>query len=356
MLFNILLIFVVTVNSNHVASATGGISNQHHQQDDAGNYNFGYDVQDPGSHHFRRESGDAYGRVVGSYGLSEADGRHRIVDYVADEYGFRAKVRTNEPGTRSENSAAVEVLKPGHPPGPPRIPNPVVSPAPAPPPPPPADPPSQNILPPPSSVKSYVPYVNAPYNYPYYYSPLPANSLYPLPQNKYPEYIQHPQNPQTIPNPQTIAKFVDPYSYKYVQPLHPTSTHQSQKYSSALVNNPPLLPTQANYNHPADATNYNIGLISSKLPSNYRVVPIPNGIQAVPIDSSSASNLGGGVYQPYNYNVDRNYPRATYPSRDLSYVDTKKQKSYYAYPPTDYRYAGSRQSKSITRVSKSVEQ
>lgn len=41
---------------------------------------------------------------------ADADGRQRRVEYVADEAGFRAKVQTNEVGTKSENSADVEVL------------------------------------------------------------------------------------------------------------------------------------------------------------------------------------------------------------------------------------------------------
>lgn len=50
------------------------------------------------------------GRVTGFYTLQDADGRVRRVEYVADEAGFRAKVQTNEVGTKSENSADVEVL------------------------------------------------------------------------------------------------------------------------------------------------------------------------------------------------------------------------------------------------------
>lgn len=38
------------------------------------------------------------GVKVGSYGLRDIDGRVRVVNYVADAQGFRADVRTNEPG------------------------------------------------------------------------------------------------------------------------------------------------------------------------------------------------------------------------------------------------------------------
>jgi len=85
----------------------GGHSNQFRKQDDYGNYAFGYDIVDPyGANNFRKEHGDAYGAKVGSYGLHDADGRVRIVDYVADKHGFRAKIRTNEPGTANKDPAA----------------------------------------------------------------------------------------------------------------------------------------------------------------------------------------------------------------------------------------------------------
>lgn len=38
------------------------------------------------------------GNKVGSYSLADIDGRARRVDYVADKMGFRAAVKTNEPG------------------------------------------------------------------------------------------------------------------------------------------------------------------------------------------------------------------------------------------------------------------
>ncbi|KAG8182155.1 hypothetical protein JTE90_014564 [Oedothorax gibbosus] len=54
-------------------------------------YGFGYDIKDHhGNQQFRKEHSDGK-RVVGSYGYTDAHGVHRLVDYVADEYGFRAK-------------------------------------------------------------------------------------------------------------------------------------------------------------------------------------------------------------------------------------------------------------------------
>ncbi|XP_064487686.1 cuticle protein 10.9-like [Ornithodoros turicata] len=73
-------------------------------------YNFGYDVADEyGNKHNHQESSDASGVRRGSYGYTTAEGYFRIVDYVADQNGFRATVRTNEPGTASGGSADVTV-------------------------------------------------------------------------------------------------------------------------------------------------------------------------------------------------------------------------------------------------------
>lgn len=64
-------------------------------------YTFGYNSNDLDGSHGHEETGDGAGRVSGRYTLSVADGRTRVVTYVADEFGFRADVVTNEPGTES---------------------------------------------------------------------------------------------------------------------------------------------------------------------------------------------------------------------------------------------------------------
>ncbi|CAG2183450.1 unnamed protein product, partial [Oppiella nova] len=62
-------------------------------------YNFNFEHKDDsGNGQYRRESGDTAGVVRGSYGYTDAYGLYRIVDYVADKDGFRASIRTNEPG------------------------------------------------------------------------------------------------------------------------------------------------------------------------------------------------------------------------------------------------------------------
>lgn len=71
---------------------------------------WGYDINDGyGGAQYHKESGDEYGKRTGSYGYTDAYGVYRQVDYVADEYGFRATIKTNEPGTANESPADVEL-------------------------------------------------------------------------------------------------------------------------------------------------------------------------------------------------------------------------------------------------------
>ncbi|GFS31203.1 cuticle protein 16.8 [Nephila pilipes] len=73
-------------------------------------YKFGYSVKDHHSEQHREEAGNGAGGVVGSYGFTDARGIARQVNYVADHAGFRAQVKTNEPGTANQNPAAVQVI------------------------------------------------------------------------------------------------------------------------------------------------------------------------------------------------------------------------------------------------------
>ena len=77
----------------------------------AGNYAFGYNEDHATGGTFRRESGNAAGQVVGSYGLRDIDGRVRTVNYVADDAGFRAAIATNEPGVEPKDPADVTINK-----------------------------------------------------------------------------------------------------------------------------------------------------------------------------------------------------------------------------------------------------
>ncbi|GFT83376.1 cuticle protein 16.8, partial [Nephila pilipes] len=69
-------------------------------------YKFGYSVKDKHGEQHREEAGDGHA-VRGSYGFTDARGIQRQVNYVADKAGFRAQVKTNEPGTANQNPAAV---------------------------------------------------------------------------------------------------------------------------------------------------------------------------------------------------------------------------------------------------------
>jgi len=71
-------------------------------------YSFGYDIDDGyGTKTHQKEDGDAHGAKRGSYGYTDAYGIYRQVDYVADDHGFRATIKTNEPGTANQSPADV---------------------------------------------------------------------------------------------------------------------------------------------------------------------------------------------------------------------------------------------------------
>ncbi|GFS31204.1 cuticle protein 16.8 [Nephila pilipes] len=78
----------------------------HHPQP----YKFGYSVKDHHGEQHREEAGNGAGGVVGNYGFTDDRGIARQVNYVADHAGFRAQVKTNEPGTANQNPAAVQVI------------------------------------------------------------------------------------------------------------------------------------------------------------------------------------------------------------------------------------------------------
>lgn len=113
----IVLALVVVVRSTVIRYAPAaavvetGDSAQFRSEDNLGNYNFGYNEDHTSGGSFRREAGDALGNVAGSYGLKDADGRLRIVNYVADDYGFRADIQTNEPGVEPEDPSDVTINK-----------------------------------------------------------------------------------------------------------------------------------------------------------------------------------------------------------------------------------------------------
>lgn len=104
--FVCIAVLVATAHAGIVGIASTGASSQHRSEDGLGNYAFAYDEGHATGGTFRKESGNALGVKIGSYGLRDADGRVRTVNYVADAAGFRASVSTNEPGTAPSLPAA----------------------------------------------------------------------------------------------------------------------------------------------------------------------------------------------------------------------------------------------------------
>ncbi|OQR77285.1 cuticular protein-like [Tropilaelaps mercedesae] len=83
-------------------------SKNYRSEDGRGNFNFGYDIEDGlGGGQFRRESGNTAGERRGSYGFRSADGRVRVVHWVADHFGYRAAIVSNEPGVIAHSPADV---------------------------------------------------------------------------------------------------------------------------------------------------------------------------------------------------------------------------------------------------------
>ncbi|GFU26831.1 cuticle protein 16.8 [Trichonephila clavipes] len=86
------------------------IAKHHHPQP----YKFGYEIKDHHGSQHRHEHGDGHGHVQGSYGFTDHRGVHREVHYVADHQGFRATVKTNEPGTANQDPAHVKLHSSAH--------------------------------------------------------------------------------------------------------------------------------------------------------------------------------------------------------------------------------------------------
>lgn len=83
-----------------------GASPSHGPQSVSAPYSFGYVRSQGGGTSFHKESGDASGSKMGSYGIKGADGHIRTVHYVADAGGFRASISSNEPGVDSSKNPA----------------------------------------------------------------------------------------------------------------------------------------------------------------------------------------------------------------------------------------------------------
>ncbi|KAG8186251.1 hypothetical protein JTE90_004227 [Oedothorax gibbosus] len=71
-------------------------------------YSFGYGVDDGlGTAQYRQETSNGDGVIKGMYGYKDFQGIYRHVEYTADDNGFHAVVKSNEPGVSNTDSADV---------------------------------------------------------------------------------------------------------------------------------------------------------------------------------------------------------------------------------------------------------
>ncbi|GFT18767.1 cuticle protein 16.8 [Nephila pilipes] len=81
-------------------------------------FDFGFEFGDgQGMVQHRRESSDINGVVKGSYGYTNSNGLYRKVEYTAGADGYKAVIKSNEPGLSNQNSADATFLVEPPPPG-----------------------------------------------------------------------------------------------------------------------------------------------------------------------------------------------------------------------------------------------
>lgn len=84
------------------------VASQRHYSDEIPiPYSFKYLAEGEDGTSSHEETSDASGRKVGAYSFTDIEGNSRRVEYTADDDGFNAVVRTNEPGTANQNPANV---------------------------------------------------------------------------------------------------------------------------------------------------------------------------------------------------------------------------------------------------------
>ncbi|KAH9493742.1 hypothetical protein DERF_014478 [Dermatophagoides farinae] len=77
-----------------------------------GAYHWGYRwIDEFGNQMFREETADGYGTVTGRYSFREYNGLMRIVEYIADQNGYRTRIRSNEPGIVTSYPAGAEIIR-----------------------------------------------------------------------------------------------------------------------------------------------------------------------------------------------------------------------------------------------------
>ncbi|GBM08109.1 Cuticle protein 14 isoform b [Araneus ventricosus] len=252
------------------------------KQDGIGSYDFGYSEGHPSGASFRRESGDIYGNKVGTFGLKDADGRVRIVRYVADANGFRADVTSNEPGVAPQDPASATINKPAIVPAPvvpvaPAVPVAPIAFAPPPPPPPPAVllPQPRPLPPPPPPQYNYVYSDVAPVAPPP--PPPPPPSYYgPPPPPPPPGPAAYAvSSPVAIPAPPPGPK--GPVGYAAYGPAPPPPPPPPPAYYNNLIQGKGYVSAVRNYGNfapPYPAAPPRFGYLSSKPPLQPLVYPL----------------------------------------------------------------------------------
>jgi len=87
------LVLAIIVGVAAVGALPVAPSRNYRSEDNKGNYAFSYSAHDSSS--FHEETGSP-GVKLGSYGVTEPDGKQRVVNYIADENGFRAQVEVKD--------------------------------------------------------------------------------------------------------------------------------------------------------------------------------------------------------------------------------------------------------------------
>ncbi|XP_074604596.1 uncharacterized protein LOC141857629 [Brevipalpus obovatus] len=82
-----------------------------HQQVDPHRFNYEVENREDGPHQYRSDDSDNTWNMKGTYGFRKPSGEYRIVDYLADEYGFSANVKSNDPGIVSPSSTPEAVVR-----------------------------------------------------------------------------------------------------------------------------------------------------------------------------------------------------------------------------------------------------
>jgi len=101
----------VAVTPRPFIEARSNVEESSERTESAEPYSFGYNTHDEhGTTLTRQEESDGHGVVKGSYSYTSPDGLFRTVEYIADENGYRATVKTNEPGVANQDPADVKII------------------------------------------------------------------------------------------------------------------------------------------------------------------------------------------------------------------------------------------------------